>query len=83
MGDAYMQFGFAGMAVFAVILALILKVIDGVAARIPFTLACGVIAVPAMSLVNSALFTVLLTHGFIAAGVALWAISASRERPDG
>ncbi len=79
MADAYAQFGFAGMGVFAVLLALLLRLLDGVSAGTSRQLATAVVAVPAMALVNSGLLTVLLTHGFGLAVLLLWLIDDSRE----
>jgi hypothetical protein len=72
MADAYAQFGFPGMAVFAVLLAVVLRVVDGISAGTSRQLATAAIAVPAMALVNSGLLTVLLTHGLGLAGLLLW-----------
>lgn len=79
MADAYSQFGFAGMGVFAVLLALVLRLLDGVSAGTSRQLATAVVAVPAMALVNSGLLTVLLTHGFGLAMLLLWLLGDTRE----
>lgn len=79
MADAYAQFGFAGMGVFAVLLALVLRLLDGVSAWTSRQVATAVVAVPAMALVNSGLLTVLLTHGFGLAMLLLWLLGGTRE----
>lgn len=76
MADAYAHFGFAGMAAFAVLLAVILRVLDGVSAGLPNRLATSVVVVPTMALVNSGLLTVMLTHGFGLAVLLLWLMNS-------
>jgi hypothetical protein len=62
-------------------LALFLRVVDGFAIGVPRQLATAVVAVPAMALVNSGLFTVLLTHGLMLTALVLWAMGGSgRDR---
>ena len=81
LADAFAHFGLGGMVVFSLILGLFLRVVDGFAIGVPRSLATAVVAVPAMALVNSGLFTVLLTHGFMLTVVVLWAMSgAGRDR---
>lgn len=76
LGDAYAHFGVAGMIAFTVLLAFVLKVLDSLGSRVPSGLALGLTVLPAFSLVNSALLTVLLTHGFLASLLALWCFSS-------
>jgi hypothetical protein len=76
LADAYSHFGYAGMVGFSVVLAFLLKLVDAVSVRVPLSVACGAVAVPAISLVNSALLTSMLTHGFLAALVGLWALGS-------
>jgi len=75
MADAYAQFGAGGMVAFSVILAVFLRILDGVSAGVPRRLATAIVAVPAMALVNSGLLTVLLTHGFLLGVLVLWLLS--------
>ena len=78
LADAYAQFGFAGMIGFSMLLALLLKVVDAVSARVPMQIACGAVAVPAFSLVNSGLLTSMLTHGLLVAILSLWVLGGRR-----
>jgi len=82
LGDAFAQFGFAGMLVFSVILGIFLRIVDCLARGLPDRFVAAVIATPAMALTNSALFTCLLTHGLILATVLLWLLRArTRNKP--
>jgi len=72
LGDAFAHFGFVGMFLFSIILGLFLRILDSVGARFPSNLMAAIVAVPAMALTNSALFTSLLTHGLILALVMIW-----------
>ena len=79
MADAYAHFGFAGVVVFAAVLGVVLRVLDGVGSSSPLSLAAAIVAVPSMALVNSGLFTVLLTHGLLPGLLVLW-LFTERER---
>ena len=79
MADAYAQFGMPGMAAFALLLGLVLRLVDGVSAGLPNRFATTVIVVPTMALVNSALLTVMLTHGFGLALLLLWVMNTRSE----
>jgi oligosaccharide repeat unit polymerase len=73
-GDAYFHFGYLGMMIFSILLALLLKSLDSICLKIPNQIANAVIVLPAFAFINSGLFTVLLTHGLLAAMVLLWTI---------
>ncbi len=75
LGDAYAHFGLWGMVVFSCILGMFLYVLDSVTASLPPAVAIAIISIPSMALVNSALFTTFLTHGFVMAFVSLWVLS--------
>lgn len=80
LGDAFSHFGFIGMFIFSIILGLFLRVVDSVGSRLPSNLVAAVIAMPSIALVNSALFTSLLTHGFILALILLWLLKTVEVR---
>lgn len=80
LGDAFSHFGFMGMFLFSIILGLFLRIVDSVGSRLPSNVVAAVIATPAMALTNSALFTSLLTHGFILAMISLWLLRAVEAR---
>lgn len=83
LGDAFAHFGHAGMAAFSVLLGIFLKLIDSFATALPANFCAAVIAIPAMSLINSGLFTTLLTHGFLCAFMLLWLFAGSIKGLDG
>lgn len=62
-GDAYMNFGLVGLALYSMLLAIILKLLDSCSKRIDLRLGVAAIAVPAISLTNGALTTAFLTGG--------------------
>lgn len=80
LGDAYGNLGIAGMFLFSLILGLFLRLVDSIGSRLPDSFVAAIIAMPALSLTESALFTSLLTHGFIPALLMLWMFSALERR---
>jgi len=80
MGDAYAQLGGFGMILFSLILAVILRLADSVAGRREIALVAALVSVPAMALVNSALFTTLLTHGLLLVLVLAWLAGSDHRR---
>jgi len=65
VGDAYMNFGFAGLFLWAVLFAVIVKLLDTFTTGKDIRIAIGGIAMPVIALTNSALLTNLLTHGLL------------------
>ena len=65
VGDAYMNFGFAGLALWGIILIIILKLVDSCSNRVDIRVGVAAIAMPTITLMNSALLTNLLTHGLL------------------
>lgn len=76
LGDAYGNFGLLGMFLFSALLGVVLRIVDSVGSRLPSHFVAAAIAMPAMALTESALFTSMLTHGLIPAVVILWIIGA-------
>ena len=72
IGDAFMNFGFIGMALWGLLLAIILKLVDTCSKRVDPGVGVAAIAMPAVTLTNSALLTNLLTHGLLLAIVFLY-----------
>ena len=79
LGDAYAHFGGLGMILFSAVLAFVLRVVDSLRSADAQWLVAAMIAVPGMALVNSALLTALLTHGFLPAMLIIWLLPARRE----
>lgn len=65
MGDSYMNFGFAGMVIFSLILGLIFVAADSFSKNQSIFVAIAVFAKPISGLTNGALFTVMLTGGLV------------------
>jgi hypothetical protein len=72
--DAFANFGFAGCAVYALLFALVLKVVDAAGRNTDPRVAAALLGMPSFQLVNSSLLTTLLTHGLALAVVVLWVI---------
>lgn len=71
--DAFANFGFAGCAVFTLLFAAVLKVLDAASTGTDGRIAAALVAVQAFQLVNAGLLTTLLTHGLALAILVLWA----------
>lgn len=54
------------------ILGEVLKILDNVSKNTPLVLSTGIIIIPGTALVDSALFTSLLTHGIFFAIFVIW-----------
>ena len=64
-GDAYMNFGYAGVFIFSALLGIVLKVADWISRRRSFTLSLAAMIVPMIKLSNGSLFSVTLTGGIL------------------
>ncbi|MGR7908331.1 O-antigen polymerase [Lysinibacillus capsici] len=74
-GDAYVNFGYSGIFIFSILLGIILIIIDSVSNKIPLFLTMSILVIPGMSLINSAFFTSLLTHGILFCILLLWIVN--------
>ncbi len=72
VGDAFMNFGFPGLVLWAVILAGFIKLLDSCSRKVNLTVGVGAMAVPVFTLSNSALLTNLLTGGVLVAALVLY-----------
>jgi hypothetical protein len=79
VADAFMNFGFAGLFLWALLLALLLKLFDMSTEGKDMKVAVGGIAIPAISLTNSALLTNLLTHGLLLSLLLLYLLPRKGE----
>lgn len=72
-GDAYMNFGLLGVLIFSILLIMILKTIDSLAnTSIKKVVSGAVMGLFMWKLVNTALFTSLLTGGLLFFMLVLW-----------
>jgi hypothetical protein len=78
-GDAFMNFGFFGLVLWGVLLAVILRLIDTCGRHVDLRLGVAVIAAPALSLTNSGLLTNILTHGLWLALLLLYLLPKCKE----
>ncbi len=72
VADAYMNFGFAGLILWAILLAVILKLVDTFSKGKNIKVAIASIAMPVIAFTNSALLTTMLTHGVLLALILLY-----------
>jgi len=79
-GDAYMNFGLAGLAIYSIVLGIVLKTMDICSRRLDLRLGVAVIAASAISLTNGALTTAFLTGGLWLAIVILYLLP--KDSPD-
>jgi hypothetical protein len=76
--DAFANFGLAGMLVYSVLLGALLWIFDSVAHRHGLVFGTAVLSLSAFSLSDTAVFTVVMTHGLGIAIVALYFLSSHR-----
>lgn len=62
--DGFANLGYAGITIEAVVLVLILWLIDSATRHLSMSITCALCLVPTLSLVNSSVFTSLLTGGY-------------------
>jgi len=79
-GDAYMNFGFIGLVLWAILLIIILKLIDSITKNRDIRITVSAIALPVISLTNSALLTCLLTHGLLLALIFVYLLPRERDK---
>jgi len=72
LGDAYGNFGFAGMLVFSAIVGVILRIVDNFMDYLPAHFIASIMVMPFYALTESALLTTLFTHGLIVAVLVVW-----------
>ena len=65
VSDGYMNFGFIGMIIWAIVLSFILKLIDNLSGRKNIKITIAIIIIPTLSIISSSLPTVLITHGLM------------------
>lgn len=73
-GHGFLNYGFVGMYIESLVLAVLLWLIDDVTRRIPTAVTSIIFLMPAAALANASVFTTILTHGF-AAGMVICAIA--------
>jgi hypothetical protein len=77
--DAYMNFGFVGFVLWAFLLTIILKLADGFSRNKKIIITIAAVAMPVISLSNSALLTNLLTHGLLLSLVVLYLLPENKQ----
>jgi len=80
--DAYMNFGFIGLVLWAFLLTIILKLMDSFSKNKEMRVTIAAIAMPVIFLTNSALLTCLLTHGLLLALLLLYLLPKRNENEE-
>jgi len=83
ISDAYMNFGFVGLVLWAVIVVIILKLIDNFSSGKSSIITIAAVAMPVMFLSNSTLSTSLLTHGLFISLILLYLLPRGIENKYG
>lgn len=78
-GDAYVNFSYAGIVMFGIILGILMIIIDTCSNKLPLFLTMSILVIPFMSIINSAFFTALLTHGILFSILLLWLVNGLYE----
>lgn len=65
LGDAYMNFGSAGMILFSILLAIILLFADSISKEIDITIVLCTLLICSFNLINGALLTTMMNGGFL------------------
>jgi hypothetical protein len=66
LADGYANFGYPGILMECLVLTVLLWIADDVTRGIPRGVAASLFVMPALSLANAGVFTVMLTHGLMA-----------------
>lgn len=66
-GHGYLQMGFIGMFVECAFFGFVLLVADDAARHVNLSIICSIFLMPALAIAQSSVFTVMTTHGFLAA----------------
>jgi len=77
--DAYMNFGFAGFALWGILLGIILRLTDSLSKNKDMRMAVAAVAMPALFLTNSPLLTCLITHGLLLALMLLYLLPKEKQ----
>jgi hypothetical protein len=80
VGDAYMNFGLVGLALYGILLVIVLKLVDSCSRNVDFRVGIAAAAIPAIGLVNSALTTSFLTGGLLLALIILYLLPKKSSR---
>lgn len=66
-GHGYLSFGYIGMYVEGIVLAIVLWLVDDASRGLPVKIAALVFLMPAISISSASIFTTMLTHGLLGA----------------
>lgn len=80
VADGYMNFGFAGLIGWAILLIIILKIVDCVSITKDKLISVSAVVIPmVIGLTNSPLLTTLLTHGLLMGMLLVWLLPIQRD----
>jgi len=82
VGDAVINFGLFGLALWSILLVIVLKFIDSCLKGKDIKIGIAAVLLPTIALTNSALLTVLLTHGLLLALLILYLFPKESIEPN-
>jgi hypothetical protein len=74
LGDGYANLGYAGIFIEAFVVVLLMWALDGAAKGLPMKATCIILLVPSIAMVNTSIFTSIITGGCAFAVLILMAI---------
>ena len=79
-GDGFMNFGFIGLVLWGIFLVILLKLINSISKNKDIKIIIAAVAMPVISLTNSAFLTCLLTHGLLLSLIVLYLLPKERNK---
>jgi len=79
-GDGFMNFGFIGLVLWGFFLVILLKLINSISKNKDIKITIAAVAMPVISLTNSAFLTCLLTHGLLLSLIVLYLLPKERNK---
>lgn len=78
--DAFMNFGFYGFIIWALIITIFMKIIDSCSKNKDKRLIISVLCMPLIAITNSAFLTCLITHGLLLSIVIIYLLPKKSEK---
>jgi len=83
IGDAYMNFGAPGVIIFSFVFGVVLLILDSIARNRNPVVVTALMVWSISNMINSALFTTMLTHGLLPMMLVTWMYASRRESKNG
>ncbi|MFQ5850699.1 MAG: hypothetical protein ACE5JU_08930 [Candidatus Binatia bacterium] len=79
VGDAYMNVGFLGLVLWAMVLVVLLKLVDGCSKGVDLRIGIAAIAMPSLSMSSTYLIRAVVTGGLLLSVVMLFLLRSRRD----